>query len=102
MKDNYRLIGGLEVAGKTYAIEDTTGILTLAELELEHNFYGGRANAIAKTKTKGLYMVLQQLKPIDILIDIKEYKEPKNEEVEKGNESSEKGNDKKENKKSEK
>lgn len=69
LDSKYKLVGSLTYDNKTYTNKDIKGILDLNDFKLDNNFYGGNANAIGKTSKDNVYIVLNGVKPIDILVE---------------------------------
>lgn len=69
LDSKYKLVGSLTYDNKTYTNKDIKGILDLNDFKLDDNFYGGNANAIGKTGKDNVYIVLNGVKPIDIIVE---------------------------------
>ena len=63
-----KLLGKTEYEDKEYAIEDTRGFYEPIEFDLKQGFYGGRVDKVAGTEVKGLYMLVEKHKVIDLML----------------------------------
>lgn len=54
---------------ETLKLQDSKGFLPLAKLGLPENFYGGRADNLAKTEQTGVYLVIEGKQVIDVIVD---------------------------------
>lgn len=70
-----KLLGSTEYEDKEYAIEDTRGFYKPIEFGLKQGFYGGRVDKVAGTEVKGLYMLVEKHKVIDLML-VEQSEEP--------------------------
>lgn len=81
MKDELKLLNSLIFEGDTFTQKDIKGLVPLEDLGIEKNFYGGRCSGVAKTDKDYLFIVLEDLKPIDLILNVKEYNKSKKEKT---------------------
>lgn len=76
-----KLLGKKSFNGRDYDIQDTKGFLNLEDFDLPVDFYGGRIQKVATTDIPGVYMLVGKHKVVDLMIILKEYEDPDDEEV---------------------
>ena len=59
----------LEKDKKPLKMQDSKGFVPLEKLGLPQDFYGGRAENVAKTEQTGVYLIIETNTVIDVLVD---------------------------------
>lgn len=72
--NNFELKGSLKHGNKNYKISDIDGYVDFNDVGIPKGFYGGNATAIAKTKNDKVFIVMNNDKPIDLLVKVDEAK----------------------------
>ena len=62
-------LGTTRLQGKNYGYNDITGMMSPQKFGMTNDTYGGRVKSLGKTKTQGIYLVVEKNDVIDIYVD---------------------------------